>query len=84
MLVLLGVSVLSSMSSRVRTVLLAVSGLIIVIIGLFGVVRWLGSGEILGNVTVAGHDVSLRGLTPDEANEVLSVLEQELSSSSVS
>ncbi|HSJ28249.1 MAG TPA: peptidoglycan binding domain-containing protein, partial [Acidimicrobiia bacterium] len=67
------------MSPRVRTVLLAVSGLIILILGLFGVQRWLGSGEILGNVTVAGHDVSLRGLSPEEADEALSLLELELS-----
>jgi vancomycin resistance protein YoaR len=67
------------MSPRARVALLTLTGLIFTVLALFGAVRWLGSGEILGSVVVAGHDVELGGLDPAEADEVLSVLEQELS-----
>lgn len=70
---------MSSMSPRVRAVLLAVASLVFVVLAMFGAVRWLRSGEILGAVTVQGHQVALGGLTPNEADEALAVLEQELS-----
>lgn len=69
---------MSSMSPRVRVALLTVAGLIFVILALFGAARWLRSGEILGSVTVQGHGIELGGLSPDEADEALEVLEQEL------
>lgn len=76
---------MSSMSPRVRAVLLAMTGLIFVVLALFGAVRWLRSGEILGAVTVQGHQqVELGGLTPAEADEALGLLEQELSVAPVS
>lgn len=67
------------MSSRVRVALLSVAGLIFVILALFGAARWLRSGEIIGSVTVQGHGIEFGGLSPDEADEALAVLEQELS-----
>ncbi|MEX2655832.1 MAG: hypothetical protein WD532_12470, partial [Acidimicrobiia bacterium] len=67
------------MSPRVRVALLAVAGLIFVILALFGAGRWLRSGEIIGSITVQGHGIELGGLSPDEADEALAVLEQELS-----
>lgn len=69
---------MTSMSPRVRAGLLAIAGLILLILGLFGAVRWLRSGEILGSVVVVDHEVELSGLTPAEADEALSILEQEL------
>lgn len=67
------------MSPRVRTALVAAAGLIVTILALFGAVRTLRSGEILGSIAVAEHpDVELGGLTPDEAREQLSTLEQTL------
>ena len=70
---------MSSMSPRVRAAVLVVTGLIFTILGLFGAVRWLGTDEILGSLTVEGHAVELGGLSPAEADEALAVLEQELS-----
>ncbi|HVR33547.1 MAG TPA: VanW family protein [Acidimicrobiia bacterium] len=67
------------MSTRARVALLTVTALIFVVLALFGAVRLLRTGEILGSVSVAGHGVALGGLTPEEADEALAVLEQELS-----
>jgi vancomycin resistance protein YoaR len=75
---------MSSMSPRVRVAVLTVTGLIFTILALFGAVRWLGTGEILGSLTVQGHAVELGGLSPTEADEALAVLEQELSVDPVS
>ena len=69
---------MTSMSPRVRASLLVIAGLILLVLGLFGAVRWLRSGEVLGSVVVTGHEVELSGLTPTEADEALSILEQEL------
>ncbi len=68
-----------SMSPRVRIALLTVAGLIFTVLALFGASRWMRSGEILGSLTVAGHEVELGGLTPVEAGEILAVIEQERS-----
>jgi len=67
------------MSPRVRIALVAASGLIFTVLALFGAVRWLRSGEILGTVTVPGREVELGGLTPAEADEALALVEQEVS-----
>lgn len=66
------------MSPRVRTGLVAVAGLILAILGLFGAARFLRSGEILGSVVVDGHAVALGGLTPDAASEALAAVEAEM------
>ncbi|MDX1448593.1 MAG: peptidoglycan binding domain-containing protein, partial [Acidimicrobiia bacterium] len=66
------------MSPRVRVALATVAGLVLLVLGLFGAVRALRSGEVLGSVVVAGHGVELSGLTPEEAKERLAVLEEEL------
>ena len=68
-----------TMSPRVRIALLTVAGLIFTVLALFGASRWMRSGEILGSLTVAGHEVELGSLTPIEAGEILAVIEQERS-----
>jgi vancomycin resistance protein YoaR len=68
-----------SMSPRVRIALLTVAGLIFTVLALFGASRWMRGGEILGSLTVAGHEVELGGLTPSEAGDILAVIEQERS-----
>jgi vancomycin resistance protein YoaR len=70
---------MSSISPRVRIALVATSGLIVTVLALFGAVRWLRAGEILGAVTVAGQNVELGGLTPAEADEALALVEQQIS-----
>jgi vancomycin resistance protein YoaR len=66
------------MSPRVRNALIAIAGLAFTVLALFGAVRWLRSGEVLGAVAVTGYDVELGGLDPFEVDEALSLLEQEI------
>ncbi|MFP5331398.1 MAG: hypothetical protein ACLGHX_03405, partial [Acidimicrobiia bacterium] len=71
------------MSARVRAILISLAAAFLLVVGLFGAVRWLRSGEILGSVVVAGHGVELSGLTPGEADEILAILQEELAISPV-
>ncbi len=67
-----------SMSPRVRIALVAIAGLAFTVLALFGAVRWLRSGEVLGAVVVEGYGVELGGLDRGELDETLALLEQEV------
>lgn len=58
------------MPSAVRIFTIAVAGLVLFAVGSFGLVRWARSGEVLPGVTIAGTDIRLGGLTPDEVRSV--------------
>jgi vancomycin resistance protein YoaR len=58
------------MPSAVRIFTTAVAGLVLFAVGSFGLVRWARSGEVLPGVTIAGTDIRLGGLTPDEVRSV--------------
>lgn len=57
---------MSSMPAALRNALIAVAGLVIFGIGSFALVRAVRSGEVLPGVTIAGSEISLGGLTPEE------------------
>ena len=58
------------MPSALRIFTIAVAGLVLFAVGSFGLVRWARSGEVLPGVTIAGTDIRLGGLTPDEVRSV--------------
>ena len=72
---------MSELNSVTRAIIFGLAGIVILIVGAFGVFRLLGSGSVLGDVTVNG--VAIGGMTRSEAESTLDTIRSEITDTPV-